>query len=159
MKSSDKHLFKGSVQTTKKKIHFPSSWVHKHLRHKQTNTLVCTYLVICDLVVKSRDLMDRKTSKQPRYCKETTKKTSLVSKACQSHSDFPPPVTSKWLFATSDTCRFRRRVDATKSNARRGRLVPVQNVWGECTSVTRGDGRRSSLAPCASHLLTLQHLF
>lgn len=71
-----------------------------------TNTLVCTYLVICDLVVKSRDLMDRKTSKQPRYCKETTKKTSLLSKA-------------KWLFATSDTCRFRRLVDATKSNARR----------------------------------------
>lgn len=32
-----------------------------------------TYLVICDLVVKSSDLIDRRTSMQPRYWKPKTK--------------------------------------------------------------------------------------
>lgn len=41
-------------------------------KHPQTDTKVCTYRVICDLVVKSRDRMDRRTSKQPRYWKGKT---------------------------------------------------------------------------------------
>lgn len=45
-------------------------------------TTVGTYLVICDLVVKSRDLIDRKTSKQPRYWKEGNNKKAF----CEWHA-------------------------------------------------------------------------
>lgn len=46
-----------------------------------------TYLVICDLVAKSSDLIDRRTSIQPRYWKPKTQNTvwNSYSMWCQHH--------------------------------------------------------------------------
>lgn len=46
-----------------------------------------TYLVICDLVAKSSDLIDRRTSIQPRYWKAKTQNTvwNSYSMQCQRH--------------------------------------------------------------------------